>query len=222
MEIQSETLPSPWPIAQMRKFCLGIQPGFARQPNDIAEGTLQLRMPSISRSGFIDFTVSKFVDATDVERSKYGVRKGDVIFNNTNSPDLVGNAAVFDHDVECVFSNHMTRIRFNKNVILPSFLAAVLHRYWVTGQTQKRSKQWVNQAAIDVDNLSSFRIPLPPLSEQQRIVDIFQEAEKIRRLRAEAEDKTAELIPAIFFETFGDLYSGKTPFPIRPLSSFGE
>ena len=47
-------------------------------------------------------------------------------------------------------------------------------------------------------DLETIRIPLPPLSEQRRIVEILQEAEEIRRLRAEAEAKTAELIPAIF------------------------
>jgi hypothetical protein len=101
-------------------------------------------------------------------------------------------------------------------------LAAVLHRYWRTGQTQRRAKQWVNQAAIDVDNLKSFRIPLPPLNEQYRIMEILQEAEEIRRLRAEAESKTAELIPAIFAAIFGDLYFGKSPFPVQLLSSIGE
>ena len=52
----------------------------------------------------------------------------------------------------------------------------------------------------------SNKFPLPPLSEQQRIVEILQEAEEIRRLRAEAEAKTAELIPAdVSTEFFGDL-----------------
>lgn len=216
------TLPPSWQVAEIRAFCRSLQPGFARQPNDSEKGTLQLRMPSISRSGYIDFRVSKFVDATDVERLKYGVQRGDVIFNNTNSPELVGNAAVFDHEVECVLSNHMTRIRVEQRVVLPAFLAAVLHRYWRTGQSQRRAKQWINQAAIDIDNLASFRVPLPPLSEQQRIVEILQEAEEIRRLRAEAETKTAGLIPAIFDAMFGDLYSGKPPFPVQPLSSIGE
>lgn len=56
----------------------------------------------------------------------------------------------------------------------------------------------VGQQRVTASFLEQFRIPLPPLSEQQRIVGILQEAEAICRLRAEAEAKTAELIPAIF------------------------
>ena len=80
----------------------------------------------------------------------------------------------------------------------------------------------VGQQRVTGSFLESFRIPLPPLSEQQRIVEILQVAEEIRRLRAEAEVKTAELIPAIFAEIFGDLYFGKSPFPIQPLPAIGE
>lgn len=195
-------LPSSWLMTDIRSFALDIQPGFARQPNETNEGCRQLRMPSISRSGFIDYTVSKFVDASDEEKAKYRVRKGDVIFNNTNSPELVGNAAAYEDEGDCVLSNHMTRIRVDERIVFPRYLAAVLHRYWRTGQTQRRAKQWINQAAIDIGTLSRFRIPLPPLSEQQRIVDILQEAEEIRRLRSQAEAKTAELIPAIYAGMF--------------------
>lgn len=61
-----------------------------------------------------------------------------------------------------------------------------------------------NLPRLDAEAFDSIEIPLPPLSEQQRIVGILQEAEEIRRLRAEAEAKTTELIPAMFEEMFGD------------------
>jgi type I restriction enzyme, S subunit len=195
-------LPSHWIWSEVGSVANNIQPGFARQPNESTDGCLQLRMPSISRSGFIDYKVSKYVDATDEEKIKYAVQRGDVIFNNTNSPELVGNAAYFDDDIECVLSNHMTRIRVDSRIVLPSYLATVFHHYWKTGQTQRRSKQWINQAAVDIGTLSRFRIPLPPLSEQQQIVEIIQEAEEVRRLRAVAGAKTAELIPAMFHAHF--------------------
>jgi len=59
-----------------------------------------------------------------------------------------------------------------------------------------------NLPRLDSDTFDSIEIPLPPLREQQRIVEFLQEAEKIRRLRAEAEAKTAELILAMFHDHF--------------------
>jgi type I restriction enzyme S subunit len=50
----------------------------------------------------------------------------------------------------------------------------------------------------------SLSLPLPPLPEQRRIVDLLSRAEGIVRLRRDAEKKAAELIPALFFDLFGD------------------
>jgi len=52
--------------------------------------------------------------------------------------------------------------------------------------------------------LKEIQVPKPPLSEQRRIVDLLSRAEGIVRLRREAEKKSAELIPALFLDMFGD------------------
>lgn len=72
--------------------------------------------------------------------------------------------------------------------------------------------------AVTDDDVRSVPIPLPPLSEQQRIVEILQEAEAIRRLRTEAEAKTAELIPAMFFDHF----SHGQDHDFQPLNKLAE
>jgi type I restriction enzyme, S subunit len=52
--------------------------------------------------------------------------------------------------------------------------------------------------------VGGFTLPLPPIPEQRRIVDILNRANGIRRLRREALDKARQLIPALFVEMFGD------------------
>jgi len=76
----------------------------------------------------------------------------------------------------------------------------------------------VGQQRVTADFLLRFSIPVPPLSEQQRIVEILQEAEAIRRLRAEAEARTAELVPAMFEASFGDPVGNPRNWRIRPLA----
>lgn len=63
------------------------------------------------------------------------------------------------------------------------------------------------------------RIPVPPLPEQRRIVDILSRAEGIVRLRREAEKKAAELIPALFIEMFGDPAANPKGYPVKPLGA---
>lgn len=61
------------------------------------------------------------------------------------------------------------------------------------------------------------RLPLPPLAEQRRIVDILSRAESIVRLRREAQKKAAELIPALFTDLFGDPATNPKDWPVKPL-----
>jgi len=66
--------------------------------------------------------------------------------------------------------------------------------------------------------LRSFRIPLPPLSEQRRIVEILDQADRLRRLRAEADAKADRILPALFVKMFGDPATNPMGWPRRPIS----
>lgn len=61
------------------------------------------------------------------------------------------------------------------------------------------------------------RIPVPPIDEQRRIVDLLARAEGIVRLRREAQKKAAEIIPALFLDVFGDPTMNPKNWPTRSL-----
>ena len=66
--------------------------------------------------------------------------------------------------------------------------------------------------------LKRFRIPLPPLSEQRRIVEILDQADHLRRLRAEADAKAERILPALFIKMFGDPATNPMGWPKRSIS----
>ena len=68
----------------------------------------------------------------------------------------------------------------------------------------------------------SLEIPLPPLSEQCRIVEILDQAERIRRLRADADAKAERILPALFITMFGDPRTNPMGWPVKPLGEIGE
>jgi restriction endonuclease S subunit len=99
------------------------------------------------------------------------------------------------------FSQDVTAILIHSLAIaLPHYVAHFLRS---RREALFQKNQGSTILGITRDSLALEQIPLPPLSEQQRIVEILQEAEEIRRLRAEAEGKTVELIPAVFAALFG-------------------
>lgn len=192
-----------WPRVTLASIAVEIQPGFACQPTDDSNGILQLRTNNISPDGGIDLSETKRVTVNNARIEKYSLEPGDVLFNNTNSPALVGKTAVFDDDGLFLFSNHMTRIRFATNIAEPRYIAHYLHRAWKRGSLRTLVTQWVNQAAINRYQLSSIQLPLPALSEQRRIVDILNRADRLRRLRTEADAKADRVLAALFMQTFG-------------------
>jgi type I restriction enzyme S subunit len=128
---------------------------------------------NVSREGRIDLNEVKYV-AADVNERR--LRAGDVLFNNTNSPELVGKTAVFSHVGEFAFSNHMTRVRLHP-CVNAVFLANQLHYRWLAGDLRRLIANHVNQASISRSKLSTeVALTLPPTAEQERIVAAIEEA----------------------------------------------
>ncbi|MXS83110.1 restriction endonuclease subunit S [Nitrosomonas oligotropha] len=190
-------LPESWRETTVGNIVIDLQPGFAQKPGEEDEGTTpQIRTHNVSPDGKITFEGIKHISASVKEGERYTLKKGDVIFNNTNSEEWVGKTAVFDQEGEYVFSNHMTRLRVQRELVIPEYLASYLHQLWAIGYSKTRAKRWISQAGIETSALASFKIPLPTLPEQQRIVDVLRQAEaaqnqQLRRLQLDLVIKSA-------------------------------
>lgn len=192
--------PDEWREVLLADVINSAQPGFAQRPGEEDEGTTpQIRTHNVSSDGRITLDGIKHVTVAEGDLERYRLLPGDVIFNNTNSEEWVGKTAVFDlADGVFVYSNHMTRIRVREELILPGFLATYLHFLWAAGYARNRAKRWVSQAAIDVPTLLKFKLPLPPLPEQQRIVDVLSQAEV--KVFTQAIDQARHLQSALITE----------------------
>jgi type I restriction enzyme S subunit len=121
---------------------------------------------NIDRLGQIDLSLVKFISRKDGPR----LRKDDVLFNNTNSPQLIGKTAWIGQDADWAFSNHMTRLR-TPDALVSKFVAHQLHYLWMTGYFLHRCVKHVNQASVSSTALAAtVPMTLPPLAEQHRIV----------------------------------------------------
>jgi type I restriction enzyme S subunit len=190
------------------------QSGFASGER-AANGVVQLRMNNVTTDGTLDWGNVLRVPASQQEISKYRLEVGDVLFNSTNSPELVGKTALFKSYPEpVVFSNHFVRLRVDEAQSDPRYLA-----YWLVAQRnqgvfQGLCTQWVNQAAVRKEDLLQLRIPLPPLPEQQRIAAILARADRLRRLRRYALELSEGYLQAVFVEMFGEPLRNPKGWPI--------
>ncbi len=208
-----------WPEVSLGRLVVDMQPGFACRPTDEGAGTPQLRTNNVSADGRLNLAEVKRVSANDGQLERYLMAAGDVLFNNTNSPALVGKTAYFDRSEQFLFSNHMTRIRTNSELLDGKFLARFLHWTWSVGGFAKMVVQWVSQAAINRAQLASLPVPLPTPSEQRRVVELLDQAYALRRKRAEADTKVERILPALFLKMFGDPETNPRGFSVVPLGN---
>ena len=160
-------LPETWAIVYVADVIEDIRNGFASgEHNEEGMGIPHLRPMNINRKGEIDLSDVKYV----IPSNNIRVAAGDVLFNNTNSQELIGKTAPIIDTADWAFSNHMTRLRPPAE-ISHRFIAYQLHYLWMTGYFRYRSKQHVNQASISSQTLArTVPIVIPPCDEQLRIV----------------------------------------------------
>ena len=165
---------SAWPVVPLKAVLTDIQPGFASgEHNAEGNGIPHFRPMNVSTRGHIDRKVMKYV-AADAGRPSIRLRRGDVVFNNTNSPELVGKTALFEDDDAPAFSNHMTRLRINISLAEPGYVALILNHAWSEGWFAAHCNNHVSQASIGRDVLSAFEIQLPPLATQRRLLQDYR------------------------------------------------
>ena len=166
-------LPEGWEWKTVGEISESINPGFpSGKHNQENIGVPHIRPMNISRNGEIDLSQVKYVEETQYSP----LMEGDVLFNNTNSPELVGKTTYIPKDTNWAYSNHMTRIRLRREIAYPAWVAKSLHYLYLDGFFKLNCRHHVNQASIASGYLSKeVFIPLPPLPEQERIVSRIEE-----------------------------------------------
>ena len=160
-----------------------IQYGLSKKMNEIGKEYKIFRMDNI-----IDYRMDekniKYVEINKNEFSQYKLELGDVLFNRVNSFELVGKTGIFDLHGDYTFASYLIRLKAN-----PDFLDSYFLNYFLNSpQTQSRlrfiARRAVQQANINAKEVSSLEIPLPPLSEQKKIVAYLDSLrEKIKKLK---------------------------------------
>ena len=167
-----------WPQVKIGDICTEIKAGFAcgNSAKDI-EGVVHIRPMNITPDGRFSLVGSKYIDRGEL-REEFKIRAGDVLFNNTNSKELVGKTCFVASDIYAGFSNHITRIRVGDQV-MPQYIALVLQSMFENGIFLRMCNKWVGQAAINAKTLGGLSIPLPPLTVQEEIVTEIESYQKI-------------------------------------------
>jgi type I restriction enzyme S subunit len=192
-----------------------MRSGFACGEEDV-DGVAQFRMNNVSRDGALDWSKIR-----RVPRSKFSTElrllPGDILFNATNSRELVGKTALFRGFNEPVtFSNHFIRLRLDKTRVDSGYAARWIQSQFAAGVFANMCRSWVNQASISSEQFGQLTLPLLPLSEQRHIAAILDQADQLRRKRRLALEKLNALRQALYNDL--NLLPGADTWPLVKVS----
>lgn len=179
-------LPQGWEWKSLGEISNLIQNGFAASKNnEIPSGYVHLRTHNISTDGNLNFDTLIKIKREFIKEKQSFIEKNDILFNNTNSTELVGKTALVTQNYNYAFSNHLTKIKlknqYNSKLVVFYFVLLLKNKYF-----EKICHQWIGQSGINIDKLKKIQIPLPPLKEQEQIAKhldfVFEKTKALKEL----------------------------------------
>lgn len=191
--LNKNSLPNNWKLVNLEEI---ISPRKEKiQPNEI-KGQLYLGLEHIISN---NLNIINFGSSNDLKSTKGVFYSGDILYGKLR-PYL--NKVVLS-DNRGVCSTDIIVFQVKKELVLAKYIANILRsNSFVSFATMKMSG--ANLPRVSWLKLKKFKIPLPPLKTQQKIVEILEKAEKLKEWRAEADVLTDEYLKSVFLEMFGD------------------
>ncbi len=187
-------LPKQWVWATVEELLTKIQYGSSRKTSDDANGVPVLRMGNIVEGKIVPGSL-KYLPKEHDEFPELLLNKGDLLFNRTNSRELVGKTAVYTGSPnQCSFASYLIRVRFNSGIdslIVAHYLNSMYGKNWILSVVSQQA----GQANVNGTKLKLLSVPIPPEEEQQTLVEevdrCFSMADVVERIIT-AELKRAE------------------------------
>ncbi|MDA1930469.1 restriction endonuclease subunit S [Bacillus cereus group sp. BcHK130] len=157
--------PKRWEKGKIADLTESTQYGTSSKANEGAGEFPILRMNNITYKGGWDFSNLKYIDLDEKEQKKYLVHKGDLLFNRTNSKELVGKTAVYRNDIPYAYAGYLVKLIPNAEANA-EFISAYLNSGYGKRILLNKAKSIVGMANINAQELKSIDIYLPPKKSQ--------------------------------------------------------
>ena len=206
-ESQKETeiglVPESWEVVKMEECLLQTQYGLSAKGNE--KGNVPILRMTNQKDGYISNENLQYVNILEKELVKFKVNIDDVIFNRTNSFELVGRTAIFKLSGDYIFASYLIRLITNSKKLYPEFLNFYLNADETQNRLKSIATRGVSQSNISATRLRGFVIPLPSLAEQIEIISTI----KTFNQKIEFQNKKKQTLTALFKTLLHELMTGQ-------------
>lgn len=191
-----------WPVVRLGEVARDFSYGSSSKSQPIGDIPV-LRMGNI-QGGRLDW--DDLVFSSDKEEiKKYSLQAGDVLFNRTNSPELVGKTAIYKGEQPAIYAGYLIRVRCGET-LAPEFLNYCLNSPQGRDYCWQVKTDGVSQSNINAKKLADFRFCLPSVEEQKEIVrrveQLFAFADQLEAKVASAKSRIDHLTQSILAKAF--------------------
>ena len=211
-------IPITWAITSLGDISTLVQYGLTATADNDSRGVLFLRISDIDDDGRAHLKEPKYISESIADIDKYRLIPGDVVIARSGS---VGRSLVYKgSERPWVFASYLIRFRLDQELVDPDYLGFYLRSpyYW---QQIENFHHTVAQPNINSRELSAITVPLPPLSEQRRIVTILRQADMLRKWREDACIKHTKLLSSLFYNLFGNPLDDTNRWGFKPIRQMG-
>ena len=164
-------LPDGWEWVRVEDISLMKQYGTSEKAIGDSTGIPVLRMGNID-DGRLIFKKLKYYPKDWPELDKFLLKDGDVLFNRTNSAELVGKTAVYkEYHPASVFASYLIRVQVDNKLYHPDLLGNFINSFYGRKYINSVVSQQVGQANVNGTKLYNMPLVLPPIKEQKEIIE---------------------------------------------------
>ncbi len=161
------TNPKGWEVRHVGDVIRSAEYGTSTKASDDGSGLPVIRMGNVEVTGRLSLTELKYVVLPEAEQLKYALETGDILFNRTNSKELVGKTGIWRPSEPAVAASYFIRVRVNEDTILPDYFWAFMNTRHMKSVLYSTARGAIGQSNINAQELRALAIPCPPTSLQQ-------------------------------------------------------
>lgn len=165
------TNPKGWPKCTVGDVLLSADYGSSTRASDEGKGLPLIRMGNVGYDGSLLLKDLKYVELNETEAKKYRLHAGDILFNRTNSLDLVGKTGIWNGELDAVVASYFIRLRVDTSKLEPAFLWAFMNSEFMKRVLRATARGAIGQANINTNELRAFPLYVPPLAVQKEFVN---------------------------------------------------
>nr|WP_319539059.1 restriction endonuclease subunit S [uncultured Methanospirillum sp.] len=166
-------IPEDWEITSLGVVIKKSQYGLSVVCNTNGKYPI-LRMNNL-KGGYIDLNNLLFTNISVNDYNNYLLNKGDILFNRTNSIDLVGKTSIVRKEKNLVFASYLIRLIVDNSIANPFFINILLNKNSIQRTIKNLATKAVSQSNVNVNNLKRIVIHIPSLPEQTAIATVLSD-----------------------------------------------